>query len=131
MTLQIEKIETFTITKDLLDKIYQAVGYDAYKLAMEKRHKPSRISVAIKDETVWDKLKNGRQRPYTTFKKEIIPAVLKEMKLPIDTRVHWNQKAGSLDGQNPAFTVEKDFGRDVTVTITMTEDDQPVNQTNE
>lgn len=79
--------------------------------------KQTRIYVWPQGESIMDNLQNRRQRPYTTYKKEVIPAVLKEMGLPADTKVRWSQYAGCSCPCSPGFVVDGDSRRDVHVDV--------------
>jgi len=79
--------------------------------------KQTRIYVWPQGESIMDNLQNRRQRPYTAYKKEVIPAVLKEMGLPADTKVRWSQYAGCSCPCSPGFVVDGDSRRDVHVDV--------------
>lgn len=81
-------------------------------------HTPkTRIYIFQKDETIIENLQNRTVRPYTTYKKEVIPEILQSLNLPAETKVKWSQKAGCACGCSPAFIVEGDYSKDVFVTI--------------
>lgn len=65
-----------------------------------------RIYVWEDGESVLDNLVNRRSRP-TQLYKEFIPSALKELGLPLDTKVVWNQQAGCRCGCSPGFIVQK------------------------
>lgn len=80
-------------------------------------NKPTRIIIWPQGETIWENLNNRRQRPYTIWRKEVIPTVLKELDLPLDTKVRWSQKAGCSCGCSPSFIVEDYHTFDVHVDL--------------
>ena len=66
-----------------------------------------RIYVFPKGETILQHLENRRDRPYTAYRKEVIPTVLAQLGLPEDTRVRWSQRAGcTMCPCSPGFIVE-------------------------
>ena len=79
--------------------------------------KQTRIYVWPQGESVMDNLMNRKRRPYTAFKKEVIPTVLEKMGLPADTRVRWSQYAGCSCPCSPGFIVDGDSRRDVHVDV--------------
>lgn len=76
------------------------------------------IYVWPEGESIWENLQNRRQRPYTTYKKEVLPDVFEKMGLPRDTKASWSQKAGCSCGCSPGFKL-KHSGSVVHVTIGM------------
>lgn len=79
--------------------------------------KQTRIYVWPQGESILENLENRRQRPYTAYKKEVIPAVLEKMGLPADTKVRWSQYAGCSCPCSPGFIVDGDSRRDVHVDV--------------
>jgi len=79
--------------------------------------KRARIYVWPQGESIMDNLMNRRQRPYTTYKKEVIPAVLEKMGLPSNTKVRWSQYAGCSCPCSPGFVVDGYIGHDVHVDV--------------
>lgn len=79
--------------------------------------KQTRIYVWPQGESIMDNLQNRRQRPYTTYKKEVIPAVLEAMGMAPDTKVRWSQYAGCDCPCSPGFIVDGDSRRDVHVDV--------------
>ena len=81
-------------------------------------HTPkTRIYIFQKDETIIENLQKRTVRPYTSYKKEVIPEILKSLNLPAETKVKWSQKAGCSCNCSPGFIVEGDYSKDVFVTI--------------
>lgn len=117
MTLTIDTIKVNKTTAEVLENVYQNHGYEAYKHALKLRHEPTKIYVSLKGETIWENLEKRRQRPYTIFKKEIIPAVLAKMGLPATTKVRWSQYAGCSCPCSPGFIVDNDYGSIVWATV--------------
>ena len=79
--------------------------------------KQTRIYVWPQGESIMDNLMNRKQRPYTAYKKEVIPAVLKAMGLPADTKVRWSQYAGCSCPCSPGFVVDGHSRHDVHVDV--------------
>ena len=79
--------------------------------------KQTRIYIWPQGESVLQNLENRRQRPYTTYKKEVIPAVLEKMGMPADTKLRWSQYAGCSCPCSPGFIVDGHSLHDVHVTI--------------
>ena len=77
----------------------------------------TRVYIFPKGETLMDNLINRKQRPYTTYKKEVMPAVLEAMGLPSNTKIRWSQYAGCSCPCSPGFIVEGDSRRDVFVDV--------------
>ena len=77
-----------------------------------------RLYVFIACEGIIQNLENRRSRPTTEWKKQIVPKVLKQLDLPLNTKVQWSQKAGCKCGCSPGFILpevyeHKDFFVDV------------------
>ena len=64
-----------------------------------------RLYISHKGENVLENLANRRSRP-TTLYKGILPSILKELGLPVDTKVSWSQKAGCSCGCSPGFILK-------------------------
>lgn len=84
--------------------------YDHRDDARGRRHfynRETHIHVGITNETVLANLMNRRQRPYTTWKKELIPLVAKlifdETGLIMGSRINWNQRLGCSCPCSPGF----------------------------
>lgn len=77
----------------------------------------TRIYIFQQDETIIENLQKRTVRPYTTYKKEVIPSILKSLNLPEKTKVKWSQYAGCSCPCSPGFIVEGDYSKDVFVTI--------------
>lgn len=78
--------------------------------ARARRHvlnRETHIHISIEKESVLDNLMNRRQRPYTTWKKELIPLVAKlifeETGLIMGSKISWNQKLGCSCPCSPGF----------------------------
>ena len=65
------------------------------------------IHVGITNENVLENLINRRQRPYTTWKKELLPLVAKlifeETGLIMGSSISWNQRLGCSCPCSPGF----------------------------
>jgi hypothetical protein len=117
VTMNITELRIEKLNDDDLSLILKRSGYKSYKQALDRTHQPTHIYVWPKGETILENLEKRHQRPYTIYKKEVIPNVLRQMGLPSYTKVRWNQKAGCGCGCSPAFIVNTDWGSDVHVTI--------------
>lgn len=79
----------------------------------------SRIHIFTQGESIVKNLENRRQRPYTTYRKELIPEILERSGLSKDTKVSWSQKAGCACGCSPGFIIQDGpWGQEIFVTIT-------------
>lgn len=117
VTMNITDLRIEKLTDDDLSLILKRSGYKGYEQARERMYKPTHIYVWPKGETILENLEKRHQRPYTIYKKEVIPNVLRRMGLPSYTKVRWSQKAGCGCGCSPAFIVDTHTGADVHVTI--------------
>lgn len=70
------------------------------------RPQKSKIYISVSGESVIQNLMNRRQRPYTSYKKELMPEILEKCNLPKDTKVSWSQKAGCACGCSPGFIIQ-------------------------
>ena len=82
----------------------------------------SRIYIWPKGESLINNIENRRQRPYTVYRKEVIPAVLEKMGLPKDTKVRWSQFAGCSCPCSPGFIIDDHYRKDIFVTIEQQEE---------
>lgn len=82
-----------------------------------KRHRP-RIYVWLDSETIIQNMQDRRDRPYTVYKKEVLPALFRLLGIaPVEVR--WSQKAGCSCPCSPGFIVPNyDIPYDIHVTIT-------------
>ena len=64
------------------------------------------IHIFLSGETLYQNLMNRRVRPYTTYRKEILPEVFKQLKWPADTKVGWSQRYYCQCGCSPCFVVK-------------------------
>lgn len=65
-----------------------------------------RIYVFTKGETILENLQNRRDRPYTAYRKEVLPTVFAQLGVAPDTKVRWSQYAGCSCPCSPGFIVE-------------------------
>ena len=91
----------------------------------ERRRSPggnklSRVYIDVEDETILEHLENRRSRPYTLYKKHIMPKVLELLGLPEDTEVYWSQYAGCSCPCSPGFVIKggQSYNLDIWVTVT-------------
>lgn len=110
----INNIDISRVTVEDLDK---AVIYSEFRELQKRLGTKTRVYIHIKGETLLENLMNRRQRPYTIYKKEVMPAVLEKMGLSKDTKFRWSQKAGCACGCSPGFIIDSDNGADVFVSI--------------
>ena len=77
-----------------------------------------RIYVWPEDETIKENFENRRQRPYTIYKKEVLPQLFRKLGLSPE-KVGWSQKAGCSCPCSPGFVVQsRDIPFDIHVTVT-------------
>lgn len=71
----------------------------------EQRRSPySRVYIHPVGENVWNQLFNRHARPYTVWRKHVMPRVLKKLGLPADTKFRWSKHAGcSMCPCSPGF----------------------------
>lgn len=105
--MQIQKIRVDVVDTET---VYKTSGYEAWKRATKEKHRSAQIHIFLSGEKLIDNLMNRRQRPYTMYRKELIPQILKEMKLPANTKVFWRQNAGCSCGCSPGFIVDGAYG---------------------
>ena len=56
----------------------------------DKRY--STIHIFLQGESLYENLMNRRQRPYTIYRKEILPEVFKQLGWSPKTKVSWSQR---------------------------------------
>ena len=67
----------------------------------------TRIYVSHADESIMEHLSNRHNRPYTLYRKEILPHIRREMDIPDDVKIRWNRYAGcSMCPCSPGFVVD-------------------------
>ena len=104
-------------------KVTEPRGYDYYQnwsRYTRAARAATRVYVWPEGESIMENLENRRQRPYTTYRKEVLPYVLDQLGLPRDTKVRWSQHAGcSMCPCSPGFIIDSGpAGVSVSVTIT-------------
>ena len=58
-------------------------------------------------------------RPYTMYKKEVLPQLFRKLGLKTPAKLGWSQKAGCSCGCSPGFIVQsRDIPYDIHVTVT-------------
>ncbi len=76
------------------------------------------IDGEMKHETLVHDLQNGRNRPYTIYKKEVLPKLFRLLGIN-PKKVGWSQKAGCSCPCSPGFIVQsRDIPYDIHVTVT-------------
>lgn len=63
------------------------------------------IHIWQRGETVFENLVNRRCRPYTTYRKEILPLLVKQYPMLAEFRISWSQRAGCSCPCSPGFIV--------------------------
>jgi hypothetical protein len=104
------------------------LGYDMRdpKRRRQYMHRKTHVHVRIEDEGVLENLMNRRQRPYTTWKKELLPVVARMIKddtgLTMDKERNWNQRLGCSCPCSPGFgtVLYNEEGRPVAYTVWVT-----------
>ena len=67
----------------------------------------TRLYVWPKGETILENLANRHQRPYTTYKKVIVPEVLRRLGITEDVKVRWSSKCGcTMCPCSPGFFID-------------------------
>ena len=82
----------------------------------EKWNGKSRVYIFPKGENLVENLINRRTRPYTEYRKQVMPDVLEAMGLPRDTKVKWSRYAGCSCPCSPRFIVPG-YGKEVFVEV--------------
>jgi hypothetical protein len=85
------------------------------------KYQNSRIYIFPKGENILQNIENRKQRPYTVYRKELIPAILESVKLPKGTKVRWSQYAGCSCPCSPGFIIEGSMNKDIFVTVEIKE----------
>jgi len=83
-----------------------------------ERSRKTKVYIWPEGENVIENLQNRRSRPYSVYRKEVIPQVLAELGIPADARVRWSQRAGCSCPCSPGFIIEGYYGREAFVTVT-------------
>jgi hypothetical protein len=94
-----------------------AVKIDIRANTYKEFHKATRVYIWPKGETLLDNLENRRSRPYTEYRKQVMPKVLAAMGLPSYTKIKWSQYAGCSCPCSPGFIVEGVRGKTVYVDV--------------
>jgi hypothetical protein len=83
----------------------------------------TRVFLFPKGETILEQFTVGRHtRPYTQYRKEVLPIVLKRLGLPKGTKVSWSQRAGCSCPCSPGFIIQNGaYGYDVFVDVAVEE----------
>lgn len=74
-------------------------------------------------ENLLENLQNRRSRPYTEYRKKLLPQVVDILKELHDinltnSKFNWSQKAGCSCGCSPAFLVSNSYGYEIYVDFT-------------
>lgn len=64
------------------------------------------IFIHPQGESILENLANRKDRPYTAYRKEVIPNVMKMLGIGGDVKVRWSQRAGCSCPCSPGFIVE-------------------------
>lgn len=113
VVIEIVKIST-VIRSERAREAKSAAGFREWWRGVSK---PSHLYVWPEGETILEGLYTRRQRPYTVWKKSLIPDVLERLGLPRDAKVNWSQRCGCSCGCSPGFKVHGDSGADYHITI--------------
>ena len=93
-------------------------GFDrGYDRKRKEFHSYPRIYIFTKGESIIENLENRRQRPATTYKKELLPKLIENIKPLQGAKIRWSQKAGCSCGCSPGFIVEIAKSFDIFVTV--------------
>jgi len=80
----------------------------------------SRIYIWPNGETIIQNLINRRQRPYTQYRREVLPKLFSQLGWSPDTRVRWSSYAGCSCPCSPGFIVT-DGPRRLSVSVTISD----------
>jgi len=58
-------------------------------------------------ETVVEQMVNRRCRPHQQWRRDVMPKVIQELKLPFDTKYRWSQFAGCSCPCSPGFILDR------------------------
>ncbi len=83
----------------------------------ERSDKETRVYVHLAKETILENLIERHNRPYTEYRKNVMPKVLKALGLPLDTKFSWSQYAGCSCPCSPGFIIHGHEGKEVWATI--------------
>jgi len=84
----------------------------------------ARLFIHHKEETVLENLTERDSRDHKSYRRDILPTVFRELKLPADTKCSWSQKAGcSSCPCSPGFVLEGTIG--TTIWVTVVDDGKP------
>jgi len=91
-------------------------------LSRARRSYPeARIYIHPKNETILDNLTERHFRPYTLYRKEVIPELFRRLGLDLNkVKLSWSQKAGCTCPCSPGFIVKPitgDIPYDIFVTV--------------
>ena len=94
-------------------------GSSSKRNATDFYHRP-RIYVWPEGESIIDNLENRHERPYSIYKKEVLPQLFRALGLKgDDIKVGWSQKAGCSCPCSPGFIVKSNaVPWDIHVTVT-------------
>jgi hypothetical protein len=67
------------------------------------------------EETILENLQKRHCRPYSEYR-QLIPKIFKKLKIPINTKAKWSQKAGCNCGCSPGFILDH-YGEDIFVDV--------------
>ena len=59
-----------------------------------RKYMEARIYIWPANETIYEQLVNRRTRPFTQWKKEIIPQLRRDFNIPAECKIRWNRRAG-------------------------------------
>ena len=123
-----------------IDNVIQDVQNPQFDIKVKRRkrshnysnvreyNKKTRIYIWLEDESIMDNFINRHSRPYTMYRKQILPKVFKELGWPLDTKVKWSQYAGCTCPCSPGFIINQlrqdpEYGSfyDICVTISAKE----------
>ena len=75
-------------------------------LRIKNYDKETRVYIWPGNESILDQMTTRLCRPHTIWRKEIMPKVLQELGLPLDTEVKWSQYAGCSCPCSPGFIIK-------------------------
>lgn len=81
------------------------VSIEKIDVDTDEKFGPLRLYVCIQKETILENLQNRHYRPYTLYKKFVIPELIKQCPELVDAKFSWSQKCGCSCGCSPGFII--------------------------
>ena len=116
MTFQIKDIEVRDYSEKLSDP---GLNYKDRQYLRKQLGIKARVYISVDSESILEDFGNRAVRPWTLYKKEVMPTVMRKLGFPgWNKKFRWSQKAGCSCGCSPGFILTEVFGKDIWVTVT-------------